>query len=140
VVPGTGASYFGWNSGNGEIPKYGIDFGGFVTTWVKDDAHGYENFGLVLSGADADTLLINGKLASDFASAWGTTGDYFYNLGSLLANGQSLELTFTATPSASASLTFFAYDNDAVTPEPATLAMFGLGLAGLGVARRRLRK
>jgi len=29
---------------------------------------------------------------------------------------------------------------DAATPEPATLAMLGLGLAGLGIARRRMKK
>jgi len=36
--------------------------------------------------------------------------------------------------------TFGGGDDSAVVPEPATLAMLGLGLAGLGIARQRMKK
>ena len=66
-------------------------------------------------------------------TADGFDGYIAAHMQSIGAAGKSInEGVFTYVPSAGG--------NDNSTPEPATLAILGLGLAGLGMARRRMTK
>jgi hypothetical protein len=69
------------------------------------------------------------------ASVLGDSGMFFYNLEQILLAGKDLEFNF-GHPERLVTFTFYGYT--APIPEPATLAVMGLGLAGLAVARRRM--
>ena len=84
--------------------------------------------------------LFNGSTAyfsTDYETLIGDTGifdiEFTSNPGQNIAGmlGNSYQITFTA---------YGEYADGNQTPEPATLAIIGLGLAGLGVARARRRK
>jgi hypothetical protein len=113
--------------------------------------HDWDNFGVRLISASgfADTLEIIGFIGGAETSSYtyghvrweGSTGDYFYGIGILFNEYDELHFRFGEfSQGQTAVFEIFAYKDSAITPEPATLAVLGLGLAGLGVARRRMKK
>lgn len=94
--------------------------GPHITTWTDPYGGRPRNFDLVVT-LNASTLDYLNQFAMDGRFGFGFDPDcHYYN------DGVSLQIT--------------TEDKAAPTPEPTTMALFGLGLAGLGVVRRMKSK
>ena len=91
--------------------------GPHITTWTDPVGYVSRNFDLVVN-LDAAMLANLNTFAMDGSFGFGFDPDcHYYN------DGVSLQIQ--------------TEDKTTSTPEPATMALFGLGLAGLGVIRRK---
>jgi hypothetical protein len=120
-------SGFGYDQTTSTLRGGGIQ--SLLTTWFESAP--YDTFVGYWSD-DISGLTVNGEAVGD-------VGNWFYNLafdyGPL---GDELTVNFGAMPAY--KFVLYAVQTSSEVPEPATLAVIGLGLVGLGLARRKILK
>lgn len=155
------------NTGSYSLTGVPNTFNGNSTNVTGSSAGLFSSF--FYDGNTQETLTINGLvagksyIASFYASAFGAAGgrpEYITDSqgnaivwdennagasnGSILtdaytATGASETFTFLATDATGDSFHQYAFSNEVVTPEPATIGLIGIGLAALSLGRWRRR-
>ena len=153
---------FGWTgNGNGTVRLWGEHWHGDQTSAYSDNA-GITITDLTgsftpftaqwtgfLNNSDRDVMLGDGTLTgiADAGNGFGKENDWFYTEDLVIGNGDWRFFTGTAccvdTMGGPVDITLTGITSvqegtgPSAVPEPGTLAVLGLGLAGLGFTRRR---